>query len=157
ARRRFRDPPTTRRRRPLTTTHDRVAPSRTRPRPRPPAKTRARGAADQPPRARKKVAPRRPPAPRRRGGGAATARPSRRLAVCSTIIVIVFGVLTARVAQLQLMSGDRYENLATHQSLKTIPVSAARGSVFDRNGRDLALSIDRPTVYADPTLVADPL
>jgi cell division protein FtsI (penicillin-binding protein 3) len=77
--------------------------------------------------------------------------------VCSTIVVLVFAVLAARVAQLQLMNGGRYESLAVHQSLKTIPISAERGSVFDRNGRDLALSIDRPTVYADPTLVADPL
>jgi cell division protein FtsI (penicillin-binding protein 3) len=69
----------------------------------------------------------------------------------------VFGVLTARVAQLQLMSGDRYTNLATEQSLKTIPINAERGSVFDRNGSDLALSIRRSTVYADPTLVTDPL
>jgi len=69
----------------------------------------------------------------------------------------VFGLLAARVAQLQLMSGDRYQRLSVEQTLHKIPISAERGSIFDRNGRDLALSVQRSTVYADPTLVADPV
>jgi cell division protein FtsI (penicillin-binding protein 3) len=88
---------------------------------------------------------------------ALAARPTRRLAFCSVVVVIVFGVLTARVAQLQLMSGGRYQALAVEQSLKKIPLNAERGSVLDRDGRDLALSIRRSTVYADPTLVTDPI
>lgn len=70
--------------------------------------------------------------------------------------MVVFGVLAARVAQLQLMSGDRYKETAAAQALRTVPLSAERGSIFDRQGRDLAMSIQRVTVYADPTLVADP-
>jgi cell division protein FtsI (penicillin-binding protein 3) len=72
-------------------------------------------------------------------------------------VIVVFGVLAVRVANLQLMSGNRYERLAVAQSLRTIPLSAARGGVFDRNGRDLAISIERSTVYADPMLVPDPI
>jgi cell division protein FtsI (penicillin-binding protein 3) len=70
--------------------------------------------------------------------------------------VVVFGVLAVRVVQLQLMSGDYYTRQAVLQSLHKIPINAERGSVFDRNGRDLALSVRRSTVYADPKLVADP-
>ena len=77
-------------------------------------------------------------------------------AACSAAVVVVFGVLAARVVQLQVMSGDRYQRLAVEQTLHTIPISAERGSIFDRNGRDLALSVRRSTVYADPTLVNDP-
>src|SRR5205085_4964994 len=105
-----------------------------RPRPRPPATTRARGAVRQP-----------------------VVHPARRIAICTAIVAVVFSVLTARVAQLQLMSGDHYQRIATEQALHTIPISAERGSIFDRNGRDLALSVKRTTVYADPTLVADPI
>ncbi len=68
----------------------------------------------------------------------------------------MFGVLAVRVVQLQLMSGDYYTRQAVLQSLHKIPINAERGSVFDRNGRDLALSVRRSTVYADPTLVVDP-
>jgi cell division protein FtsI (penicillin-binding protein 3) len=77
--------------------------------------------------------------------------------VCSAIVVLVFAALAARVATLQLMSGDRYTKLALAQSLRTIPLDAQRGSIFDRDGRDLAISIERSTVYADPMLVADPI
>jgi cell division protein FtsI (penicillin-binding protein 3) len=81
----------------------------------------------------------------------------RRIAVCSALLLIMFGVLAVRVAQLQLMSGNYYERQGAEQALHTLPVHSERGSIFDRNGRDLALSIRRSTVYADPTLVIDPV
>ncbi|MET1001183.1 MAG: penicillin-binding protein 2 [Acidimicrobiia bacterium] len=80
----------------------------------------------------------------------------RRLGFCTVVVVIVFGVLAARVVQLQVMSGDRFRAMALDQRLRTVPIAAARGSIFDRNGRDLAMSIERSSVYADPTLVTDP-
>jgi cell division protein FtsI (penicillin-binding protein 3) len=73
------------------------------------------------------------------------------------VVVIAFALIAARAAQLQLMSGDRYQRLTTAQTLKKVPIGAERGSIFDRNGRDLALSVRRSTIYADPTLVADPV
>jgi cell division protein FtsI (penicillin-binding protein 3) len=71
--------------------------------------------------------------------------------------VVAFVALSARVVQLQAMSGDRYEQLTAAQTRHSIPVDAERGSIFDRAGRDLALSIRRSTVFADPDLVTDPL
>jgi cell division protein FtsI (penicillin-binding protein 3) len=73
------------------------------------------------------------------------------------LVVVSFAVLAARVAQLQLASGGRYQQLSAAQTLRTVPIHAERGSLFDRNGRDLALSVRRSTVYADPTLVQDPV
>jgi len=83
--------------------------------------------------------------------------PARRLGLCSAVIVVAFAALAVRVAQLQMFSGDKYQQLALAQTLRTVPLAAERGSVFDRNGRDLAMSIERTTVYADPTLVTDPV
>ncbi len=83
------------------------------------------------------------------------ANPARRLGVCSALLILGFGVLAARVGQLQLADGGRYKQLSVNLALHTIPLTAERGSVFDRNGRDLAMSIERTTVYADPTLVTD--
>jgi cell division protein FtsI (penicillin-binding protein 3) len=82
---------------------------------------------------------------------------ARRLGLCSAIVIVAFSVLAARVGQLQLMSGGRYERLALEQRLRTIPLPAERGSIFDRNGRDLAMSVQRATIYADPKLVNDPV
>ncbi len=69
----------------------------------------------------------------------------------------MFGALAVRVTQLQVLSGDRYKSLALAQRLRTIPLPADRGSIFDRNGRDLAMSVQRSTVWADPTLVTEPV
>jgi len=75
--------------------------------------------------------------------------------VCTILVVLVFGALAFRVTQLQALSGDRYRNLALDQRLREIPLVAERGSIFDRNGRDLAISVEQSSVYADPRLVTD--
>ena len=87
----------------------------------------------------------------------APARPALRLGVCSALLVLGFGLLAARVGQLQLVSGGRYKQLAVDLALHKIPLTAQRGSVFDRKGHDLAMSIERTTVYADPSLVTSPV
>jgi cell division protein FtsI (penicillin-binding protein 3) len=79
------------------------------------------------------------------------------LGVCSALLLLGFGALGARIGQLQLASGGKYKQLSVDLAQHTIPLTAQRGSVFDRNGRDLAMSIERTTVYADPTLVTDPV
>src|SRR5262249_40762963 len=65
-------------------------------------------------------------------------------------------MLAARVGQLQIANGAKYKKLSVDLALHTIPLPAERGSIFDRDGRDLAMSITRTTVYADPSLVVDP-
>jgi cell division protein FtsI (penicillin-binding protein 3) len=101
------------------------------------------------------VTTRRPPTPKR-PPAASGARPARRLGICSALIVLAFGLLAARVGQLQIANGAKYKKLSVDLALHTIPLPAERGSIFDRDGRDLAMSITRTTVYADPTLVVDP-
>ena len=98
----------------------------------------------------------RPPT-RKRPPAASGARPARRLGICSAVIVLAFGALAARVGQLQIANGAKYKKLSVDLALHTIPLPAERGNIFDRDGRDLAMSITRTTVYADPTLVVDPL
>jgi cell division protein FtsI (penicillin-binding protein 3) len=101
------------------------------------------------------VTTRRPPT-RRRPPAATGARPARRLGICSALIVLAFAALAARVGQLQIANGAKYKQLSVDLALHTIPLPAERGSIFDRDGRDLAMSITRTTVYADPSLVVDP-
>jgi cell division protein FtsI (penicillin-binding protein 3) len=73
------------------------------------------------------------------------------------LILIVFSALAVRVAQLQVFSGNRYRTLAVRQTTHTVPLPAQRGTIFDRDGRDLALSIELSSVYGDPQQVADPI
>ena len=68
---------------------------------------------------------------------------------------MAFAVLAVRVVQVQAFEGSRYERKAVGQLLRRTEIDADRGSIFDRNGRDLALTIRRSSVYADQTLVTD--
>ncbi|MDQ1519404.1 MAG: hypothetical protein QOI55_477, partial [Actinomycetota bacterium] len=80
----------------------------------------------------------------------------RRITAVSVALLVVFAVLGGRLVQLQALSGGRYERLALAQRLGRVTLPAARGSIFDRHGRDLALSVDAPTVWANPRVVGDP-
>lgn len=113
-----------------------------------------------PPRPRPKGAPARRRVPARSSKARAKARrtlanPARRLAVCSLLVVIVFSALAIRVTQLQVLSGNRYRQMALHQTQKIVPLPAQRGTIFDRNGSDLAMSIELTSIYADPKQVTD--
>jgi len=56
----------------------------------------------------------------------------------------------------QALGGDRYEQLGLSQRVRTVELAAERGSIFDRNGNDLAVSVQQQTVWADPTFIEDP-
>jgi cell division protein FtsI (penicillin-binding protein 3) len=78
------------------------------------------------------------------------------LTTLSIALLLAFSVLSVRLVQLQALSGGQYEKLALAQRLDRVTLPAARGSIFDREGRGLALSIDAPTAWANPRVVTDP-
>src|SRR5687768_5625927 len=99
---------------------------------------------------------RRPAAPRPR-----TERPDPemrlRLGAMVMAVAIGFGLLTLRVGQVQVLSADRLEALGENQRVRTLELPAERGSIFDRNGRELALSLRQQTVWANPRVISDPI
>ena len=70
---------------------------------------------------------------------------------------VVFGALAFRVTQLQVLSGNRYRRCRSTRPSNTVPLPGAHGTIFDRNGSDLAMSIELTSVYADPKQVTDPI
>lgn len=64
-------------------------------------------------------------------------------------------VVVARLAELQLAEGSRYRARAQRQQERRIEVSPLRGSIFDRSGRPLAVSVEVSSVYAIPDDVKD--
>lgn len=73
------------------------------------------------------------------------------------LVVLAFGGITARLMQIQGFSADRLSALGAGQRVSTVELSAERGTIFDRNGVDLALSVPQESVFADPRLVRDPV
>src|SRR5205085_1245245 len=67
-----------------------------------------------------------------------------------------FAGLVWRLADLQVVSAGRSAVFGESQRLESRVLPADRGSILDRNGAELAISLNRQTVWADPTLVKEP-
>lgn len=72
------------------------------------------------------------------------------------LVVLSLVAVTLRLVQLQVVSDDEYAARGLAQRLHTLPIAGERGSMFDRNGNELSMSVRQATVYADPSLVDDP-
>ncbi len=69
---------------------------------------------------------------------------------------IVFALLVARLAHLQIAEADFYSRQANHQQILKHKLSARRGRIYDREGRLLAVSVPRYSIFGDPHGVRDP-
>lgn len=76
-------------------------------------------------------------------------------------LLVAFGcfalALVGRLAYVQLMVADYYAESALNARTSTIQVMPHRGTIYDRNGVVLAISVDATTVYADPAEIKDPV
>jgi cell division protein FtsI (penicillin-binding protein 3) len=80
----------------------------------------------------------------------------RRLIGLLVVLVLVFLAVGARLVDLQALGRERYAQLGFDQRVRKVQLAAERGSVFDRNGHDLAASVPQQTVWANPRVVTDP-
>ncbi len=74
------------------------------------------------------------------------------------LFLIVWGlVVVGRLAQLQLAQGARYRAKAQKQQERKIELSPRRGSILDREGRELAVSVEVASVFAAPVEITNPV
>ena len=87
-----------------------------------------------------------------------TARSGTNLRLYALAGVFVFWccAICFRLVYLQLFSYGKFEQRAQHQQQRTEEVSAPRGIIFDRNGQELAMSINVDSVFAVPTEMPKP-
>ncbi len=64
-------------------------------------------------------------------------------------------IIAFRLVQVQIVSHAAYEKRAARQSQRTIKLAPRRGLILDRNGHQLAVSVDAESIYADPQTVGD--
>jgi cell division protein FtsI (penicillin-binding protein 3) len=72
------------------------------------------------------------------------------------VAVVWMGAVLARLSYLQLFCYSEYFAKAQHQQQRTFDISPMRGVIYDRKGRELAVSIPMDSVFADPTDIKDP-
>jgi len=83
-------------------------------------------------------------------------RANRRIRLLLAGFVVVFAIALGRAAWLQVVHAATLGAQAQRMHEETVTTPAARGSILDRTGVQLAIGEQDTTIYADPHLVADP-
>jgi len=83
-----------------------------------------------------------------------TFNPLRFRLICAGVLVCL-AVLLVRVADLQLINHPMLEKEADERSLRTVTLPTNRGTLLDRNGDALALSVPSRDIIADPQRVLE--
>src|SRR5512143_1585768 len=123
----------------------RPAPPRRPPRPVRHARMQQRNAS-----ALRKRTPSRPPRIYRAGHS------SRRLVAVFVITSVLFVAVLLRVTLLQTVDAASLRLAGKEQRTTEMVLKAHRGTIFDREGEDLALSVPARSIIANPKLVLDP-
>ncbi|WP_130831519.1 penicillin-binding transpeptidase domain-containing protein [[Erwinia] mediterraneensis] len=90
----------------------------------------------------------------RKAPGTSAFNPFRFRLMCLGVLGCL-GVLLARVGDLQLINHPMLEHEADQRSLRTVPLPTNRGSLLDRNGDALAISVPSRDIVADPQRVLE--
>ncbi len=79
-----------------------------------------------------------------------------RLLVMGLVFLLAWSVIAVRLFSVQVVQAAEFSERALSQRLITQELAADRGTIFDRQGRALAVSIDATTIYANPQQITDP-
>ncbi len=78
-----------------------------------------------------------------------------RLYLLGAVLVLWCGAICARLVYLQVFSYGKFVKQAEHQQQRAIPLAAKRGVIYDRAGRELAMSVMVDSAFAVPSEVKD--
>jgi cell division protein FtsI (penicillin-binding protein 3) len=80
---------------------------------------------------------------------------NKRLYILGGILILWFAGICLRLVILQVFDYGKFQHQATRQQSRTEEVSAKRGIIYDRAGRELAMSIAVDSAFAVPTEIPD--
>lgn len=80
----------------------------------------------------------------------------RRTHCLAAVLAVLATVFVSRAAQLQIVQGEHWQARAFSQTTETIDLPAERGSIYDRNGKALALSRQEYRAFFAPAQSGDP-
>ena len=78
-----------------------------------------------------------------------------RLYCLAAFFLFWFLVITVRLVWLQLVDYGEYTQRAARQQQRSIEVSAVRGNIYDRNGNELAMTVNVDSIFAVPSEIPD--
>lgn len=80
-----------------------------------------------------------------------------RLIALALVFALTWVGLGYRLFQVQVVQASELRSLGLDQRLTSIETPPDRGSIFDRNGDPLAITIEAQSIIADPRLVENPV
>jgi cell division protein FtsI (penicillin-binding protein 3) len=86
-----------------------------------------------------------------------TRPPAGRLIALFVGMALALGGLVVRLGVLQVRESGAYAALGVEQRLRTEQLNATRAKILDRSGSPLAVTLEARDVYANPSLVTDPI
>jgi len=81
--------------------------------------------------------------------------PRLRWLVIWVLAIVWMAVVVGRLSYLQLFSYSEYLAKAQRQQQRIFEISPMRGTIYDRNGHELAVSLPMDSVFADPVEITD--
>lgn len=80
----------------------------------------------------------------------------RRAQIAFLVFLLAFGWIVYRAVDVQVLDNDslRADGVAQRTDYRTI--AAPRGTIFDRDGNEMAITVPSTSIYADPRAVLDP-
>ena len=79
---------------------------------------------------------------------------SRTLTLMIVCGIAAFIVLVGKLYQIQIQDHERYESAAIDQQVRPTTLSSKRGTIYDRNGKILAMSATVDTIYISPAEIS---
>lgn len=79
----------------------------------------------------------------------------RRIVVVFFAFFVIYAGLIARLAFVQIINSNEYQQKAVEQWTRDIPIQSQRGVIYDRNLKKLAVSATAYEIYVRPAMVKD--
>jgi cell division protein FtsI (penicillin-binding protein 3) len=78
-----------------------------------------------------------------------------RIYLVAVFFLFALSTVLSRAVQLQVFEKDRLQKMARDGYRKIVPLPPKRGSILDREGHELAVSLEVGSVYAEPRRIED--
>ncbi|MFO7578538.1 MAG: penicillin-binding protein [Pelovirga sp.] len=79
-----------------------------------------------------------------------------RIRIFGVLFILAFCVIAVRAYQLQVVEAPELRARADQQRSHVVKLAPRRGTIFDREGHPLAVSLETDSLFADPQMIQDP-
>ena len=87
--------------------------------------------------------------------GKISGKNKKRILMTYAIVSVLIIALSLKVAWIQIVKAEEYTEKAVEQQTSDIPIEAKRGTITDRNGKELASSATCYSVWVWPAYIKD--